>query len=499
MEVLNMLGNLEKHCDYQKKLLLNLIFFLEIQRSRVVSMSKSISKLYLLDLDNLLPVIKPLYSNTGFPARNQLGIIRSLVLMLDSGKHSITNWAKEVASDKLLCIICGFEFGKAPSVGSYYDLLKRFWLSSHNLHVKKSKTPKHFKKKPTKKLKAGEKLPPKHGGVVKKLANFAMRGKLPDYRPEKILQDIFARCVVDTSAKLGILGNTEQLSTAGDGTCYKSGASPFGKKVCDCKSKGIYKCKCKRLYSDPDARWGWDSYHEEYFYGDTLYNITASDSPFDLPIYLRIVQAPRHDSITTVFALSEIRSLYPQFTIKNFIADGAMDNYATYKLLNYWDINPYIPLDSKTTFNVSKPGVLCFDDKGIPICLGGIPYHCCGYSYPKGIKYRCWFDYKGIDKPCSCTDNNYGRTIYLKPEDDLRLFTPVPRHSNVWRSKFKTRTSVERSHKRILVDYDIEAGKCRSSRQRFARAVFAAINVHLDAWIKHLNFNIIELIEHQAA
>lgn len=48
-----------------------------------------------------------------------------------------------------------------------------------------------------------------------------------------------------------------------------------------------------------------------FFYGDTLFSATASDSPYDLPIYLRIAQATRHDSILTIFALSEFRKLYP--------------------------------------------------------------------------------------------------------------------------------------------------------------------------------------------
>jgi hypothetical protein len=49
----------------------------------VVDLDKYVSKLYLLNLDKLLPIIKPLYSYTGRSAKNQQGIIRSLVLMLD--------------------------------------------------------------------------------------------------------------------------------------------------------------------------------------------------------------------------------------------------------------------------------------------------------------------------------------------------------------------------------------------------------------------------------
>lgn len=492
-----MLCHWKSHKNYQEKLLACLLLFYETERSRVVAMEKSLSKLYLLDLDPLLPIIKPLFSDFGRPAENQQGIIRSLVLMLDSDKHSITEWSIKVASDRLLCIACDFKFGDAPSVGSYYDFINRLWLASHNVHVKRSKTLRSFHFKPRKKLKAGKKLPPKHSGVVKKFVKLAIRNAIPDYRPEKIFQEFMARCVVDVSAKMGLLGNIDALSAAADGTTYYSGASHYGIRVCDCKSKGIYNCQCKRRYSDPDACWGWDSYREQWFYGDTLFNITASDSPNDLPIYLRNAQASRHDSILTVFTMSEVRKLYPKITIKNFLGDGSMDNYPTYELLHHWQITPFIPLDSNVKYKPGDlpPGVLCLDDHGNPICMGGIPYQRDGRCYPKGIKYKCWFDCHGIDKPCHCTDSSYGRTVHLKPENDFRIFTPIPRGSEAWKKKFKTRTSVERSHKRIFEDYDIEAGKCRSSKQRFTRATIAAVNIHLDAWIKHTGFSITGLLD----
>jgi len=158
---------------------------------------------------------------------------------------------------------------------------------------------------------------------------------------------------------------------------------------------------------------------------------------------------------------------------------------------------PFIPLDSDAKYPNKDlpPGVLCFDDNGNPICMGGIPYHNCGYSYPKGIKYRCWFDYHGIEKPCSCSNSPYGRTIYIKSNHDPRLFPPVARDSEAFRKMFKRRTTVERTHKRLFEDYDIEAGNCRSARERFTRAIMAAVNVHLDAWIKHTGFSILPLIE----
>jgi hypothetical protein len=122
-----------------------------------------------------------------------------------------------------------------------------------------------------------------------------------------------------------------------------------------------------------------------------------SDSLYDLPVYMKIVQANRHDSVTTIFALRDIHSIYHNLTFKYFIADGAMDNYPTYDLLNHYNMIPFIALDSrdKLKFEYPHPDILCFDNKGRPICPDGIPYQNWGYSKPKGIKYRCWFACRG--------------------------------------------------------------------------------------------------------
>ena len=119
---------------------------------------------------------------------------------------------------------------QAPSFSSYYDFIKRLWRSSHTRHVKLKIKPKSFYSKPRKKLKAGQKLPPKHSGATKKLVSLAIRGKLREERPEVIFQEFLARCVVDSSAKMGLLVIQKKLSIAMDGSCYKSGATHFGVK-----------------------------------------------------------------------------------------------------------------------------------------------------------------------------------------------------------------------------------------------------------------------------
>lgn len=125
LEALLMLRDWTLHSYYQKKLRLKMLLYYETQRSRLVALDKSISKPCLLNLDNLLPVIKPLYPDFGRQAKNQQGIIRSLVLMLDQQVYSITNRAFKAASGSLLFDICDFD-GSAPTPASYYDC-KSLW------------------------------------------------------------------------------------------------------------------------------------------------------------------------------------------------------------------------------------------------------------------------------------------------------------------------------------------------------------------------------------
>ena len=96
--------------------------------------------------------------------------------------------------------------------------------------VAKKRKLRSFQSKPRKKLKQGQKLPPKHKGAVRKLVMRAKLGTLRRSRREEVLQQFFSRLVVDTSAQMGLLGDTNAMSIAGDGTPYYSGASSYGIK-----------------------------------------------------------------------------------------------------------------------------------------------------------------------------------------------------------------------------------------------------------------------------
>lgn len=476
-----MLGYWRSHVEYQHWLKSELVSLFPSHETAIRFYAPLIEKVYILNLDPAKKVITKLYSSMGRPAKNQPELLRALVVMLHCQIHDPTKFVFKLRSSPVLRAICGFENGETPGVGTVYDFLKRLWLSDNPQKVIKKP-----KSKSSKRPKSGEKLPAKHPGIVKKLVDKALLGRVIEKRPEGILQEILKECAVLPSAKLGLLGNPNNLAVAGDGAPLLTGASPRGKKICDCHSKGIYRCNCKRVFTDPDANWGWDSYHEQWFYGHTLYSFTSANSKNDLPLYLRLVQGSRNDSVTFVFSWVEFLRLYPGFRFSKALLDAAHDVYDIYRLLHVNQTEPFIDLNKRAKGNNVFPGPISVDKNGVPICPEGLPMLNWGFNSNRcRIKWRCplYKDRSKCSKINECSPSSYGRVVYTKPIWDLRLFTPTPRNSKAWKNVYARRTTVERTFKRILVDYKIELANARTKKRWFWQVTLAAINQHLDAQV----------------
>jgi len=474
--MMKMLGNWLPHKEYQTNVVEKLSAIALITPEAVREYKDEISKLYLLDLDILQPIIAPLYSPIGRKAECQPEIFRSFVLM-SSLKYYPDNWVEKLRNNAVLRTICGFG-DKMPNIASYYDFINRIY----NLNEKPKL--RITERKPTKKYGKGEKMPPKHPDIVNKLVTKIIEGRRFNNRPELTLQKIFADVVVNKSVEIGIVSHNVDVS--GDGTCIETGASHYGVKTCECKD---FRCSCPRRFSDPNATWGWDSHNACYFYGYTGYFISHYNKnlKLDLPLYLRFVEAKRHDSVSAVVSLAEFRDLHPNVTINSFISDSASDNYPTYELLHYWDINAVIALNPKNTGNFTYPPAISIDDNGTPICPAGNKMIFNGFCPDRcRFKWRCpRVLKKTVHSDCcdDCSPSKYGRTVYTKPDWDLRLFTRIPRGSFNWKSTFKQRTAAERVNNRILTHYNLKNTHSRGKKRISFFATLNAVNLHLDAWI----------------
>lgn len=492
-----MLGYWRPHVEYQEYLINTGLPIYLADKCRVEYYAKSLSKLYILDLDTLKIILEPYYSRTGKPAKNQPEIFRSFVLMSELGEHSITSWVAKLKADALLCAMVGVNPSQVPGVGNHYDFIDRLWLENPEVSKVNEDSLHPFRRKPRKKLGKNQKQPPRHPGIIQKFVDLALDGKSFESRPERLLQQIFAEVVVRPSAEAGLLGDINNLAISGDGTCINSGGSPYGIKVCNCKANGIFNCDCHRRFADPQARHGWDSYHEQWFYGHCGYLLSVynRDLKLDLPIYFRLVEAQRYDGVSAIVALAEAKKLYPNFCFERFFGDGAHDNYATYQLLNAWNIKPFIPMNEKNKGNFKFPPPVDVDNNGAPICMAGFAMVNWGFQKDRcRIKWRCPLVLGKVDS-CSCKDicstSDYGRTVYTKPAWDLRIFTPVPRNSDVWKQEMKNRTSVERLNKRILVDYGLEKARARGKKRLSFWTAIHSTNIHLDARLRNSGFDFI--------
>ncbi len=272
-----MIKNWQSHQEYLNFLHEAKIHFDSSQRARLTGgFAAAREKLRLLNLDDVMELLEPYYPPPGRPAINQPQIIRSLILMLDQGFTGITAWVEKLSSDSLLAFLTGCTPDSLPPLGSYYDFIDRLWLQDKQFQKsgRKDLFPASKNKKPANKPGKGKKLPNRHPEITKIMAEEAVsRDEFPFYY-EKLLHHAFRAAAVRPSIQRGLI-DKENMTLSGDGACVHTHASPYGHKVCGCPDNGERRCGCPRHYSDPDARWGWDSDLGTYYFGLKWYTKTG--------------------------------------------------------------------------------------------------------------------------------------------------------------------------------------------------------------------------------
>ena len=219
------------------------------------------------------------YSKNTFSCRGPKSIdpadlLRSYLLMLQVGEPSITEWVNQLRRCPLYAILSGFEYGKTPGVGTFYDFFKRLWShTSVNLSPKR-----RLNRKKVKGGKKGEKAPTKAYSKIANLMAQLQKRSSAKAHPFDVLLKLFQHQFLAVSAKSGLLGDTRALSIAGDGMPLQTATQVRNRRLCNCRELGIEPCRCYRIYSQPDCDMGWDSYRNKYFFGYHLYTFVAADS-----------------------------------------------------------------------------------------------------------------------------------------------------------------------------------------------------------------------------
>ena len=452
-----------------------------------------VAKFWMTDLSYITTMLKDCYDPKGPEPRDPASMLRSyLLFLMTKPEIGITEWINEMKRIPYYAILSGFEPGHLPGVGTFYDFFQRLWTASGN----NLKSKKQRRKRKPKKGKKGEKAPTTTPGKVKRLVEWVIRhiAKKTDLPSDRLFH-FFQTQILAISAKLGLLGDMNALSAAGDGTPVVTAAYPRSKSTCNCRAQGLAECNHPRIYSQPDCNSGWDSAREKYFNGYHLYMISAADSRYDLPLYPRLQPASRHDSVSLVVSAVEFKQRFTLGTVEKMLLDAAHDSEAIYHLMDHQNMEPFIDLNKRSKKNTKTESDIQISPNGIPICSRGIEMKPNGHdSLQNRDKWRCGLSC-GTENSCAapCSKAKYGRTFHTYSEDNLRLFTKTPRDSKKWKIIYKRRTSIERSNKREKIDYKLESGRHRSTKMWYVRIYGIMICQHLDAWYSHLKDSFVDL------
>ncbi len=192
------------------------------------------------------------------------------------------------------------------------------------------------------------------------------------------------------------------------------------------------------------------------------------------------------DSTALKPILSDFFSLHPNFRYSTFLGDSAFDSYENYRLLieDFKFDKVLIPTNERNSNSGKDTN---FDENGTPICpITGEPFRywgkCGGENRSERLKFVCP---RSVRKPGSttlvcecetpCTDSSYGRTIYVYPDADLRLYPGIARGSEEWGGLYKNRTASERLNAYLKVTYASEHRRTSHERTTFSDMLLGGI------------------------
>lgn len=503
-----MLRDWQSDADYQTAVEVSLSLLNHDRRQPLKHSLKDIHALMCaLKLDPVRDYMADLYSDFGRPAKNQPTIIRSLILKsLLSARGLIvvglTNWINLLSSNPLYCALLGYTSPlDLPPLGSYYDLMDRLWASTNQFDLYARN--KVFPKRLTSDIhtdapsKEDGKLPERNKHLVDTLCKKLRNGEPIFSNFEKHLEMILVLAGIRPSIQAGVIPSVD-LIASGDGTAVYSKSSYYGHRLSSEKAHMMdpdYQDSGLRHLSDPDARWGYDSDKKKHYFGFTLYSISHYNPSLkvDVPLITRFFGAQRHDSVSLLVTLQDLRRHAPELNIKHMPLDSAHDALPIYELLDSWDIISYIDINKRKASNEHRDDIT-INTKGTPFCAAGYQMYHCGFNpQTRSTKWRCPFA-AGKVPSCPCTEkchqkenSTYGRTIYLPCEDNLRLYPRVPRETEKYRNVYSTRTTSERINKRILVDYKMADSRTRNIKHYSVLGTIICICIHLEAQVKALS------------
>ncbi len=489
--------------------------------AQIVRHQQAALVLWTLDLEPARPVLAQGYAPNprGGKPKDPVVMLRGLLLMLLVGQPSINQWVEDLRASRVLQVLAGLDpdVADSPGVGTFYDFLHRLHdgpirntcehterpsererrRSTSPQPARRSRKKKALEAKPTgrrKRRKKGQPAP----GTTKETASARVARELEAAReldnPNDLLtrlSTILVTVAVTESAERGLLGELDHIVAGGDGSPLVTGASKFGKKTCE--HSRYERCDCDRIWSDPDARYGWDPHRDRYFFGHHFYEVSVSSQGHDLPLALRLDPGNGSDFTASLRTFDHLGKTLKQhevtWSIDTVVLDAGHDGEAVYRYFIDRGARPVIPLKADAPATHPTRPELTLSKRGIPTCQAGVELASWGSAGPDRKIFICPLKANKLDvcplapegqPDWHCRpDLKWGPSVAVKVSDHPRLCPPVPRNSPAHQKLLNHRSGCERSNA-------VKKGRFKLEQARHRRWSFWLIRLHLIAVLQHV-------------
>jgi hypothetical protein len=311
----------------------------------------------------------------------------------------------------------------------------------------------------------------------------AKLGEEPHLTHLRALFDVMAQ-------RLGLAVGDLGKDTAGDSTGLSGRAARSEKLRAAEAEQGLPQpTGGKKEYQDDDGK----VTHVVEWFGYKLHLLVDVKHEVALAYHLTDTKAGDNERLPELVA--QARANLPAGRLKTLAYDKAADDGAVHEFLHEEKIAPVIQnrnfkleepekvLGGRTPLNIvyDQAGtVFCYDKVSATPVRHAMAY--IGHEAARGtLKYRCPARHQGFDCPSEAACNGereYGLTVRVKQEIDLRRFPSIPRATKQFERLYDGRTSVERVNGRFKIFWGADDGQVYGAR-RFHGHVGAVMVVHL--------------------
>jgi hypothetical protein len=245
----------------------------------------------------------------------------------------------------------------------------------------------------------------------------------------------------------------------------------------------------RKEYQDDDGK----VTHVVEWFGYKLHLLVDVKHEVALAYHITDTKAGDNERIPAL--VEQAKSNLPAKRLQTLAYDKAADDGAVHEFLHDAGIKPIIQnrhyqLDEpEKVLGGRTPLHIVYDQAGSVFCYDKVsdtpvrhPMAYIGHEPERGtLKYRCPARHQGWKCPSDSVCNrhrDYGLTVRVKQEIDLRRFPSIPRATKQFERLYAGRTAVERVNGRLKIFWGIDDGQVYGAR-RFHAHVGAVMVVHL--------------------